>query len=136
MRALSQASFATVRRLMSRETFRYLSRRILLGYAVLQSLAGLETGHPGSGNLDGLLGVGVAADASLPILGLENAEAGNLHLLTLDKRGGDAVNLGIQSTLGILFAHAGTLGAGGDQFGFIHNNRNPLFYGKIFTSLT
>ena len=48
----------------------------LLGDAVLKSLAGLEAGNPGGGNLDGLLGVGIAADAGLTILGFENAEAG------------------------------------------------------------
>ena len=107
----------------------------LLGDAVLKSLAGLETGNPGSGNLDGLLGVGIAADAGLPILGFENAKAGDLNLIALDEGGGDSIDGGVQNTLGILLGQAGAFGTGGNQFGFIHNGI-PLFYGKIVTSLT
>ena len=114
---------------------KFVQTHSLLGNAVLEGLAGLEAGHPGSGNRDALLGVGVTADAGLPILGLENTKAGNLHLLTLHKSSGNGIDGGVQNTLGILLGQAGALGTGGNQFGFIHNG-NPLFYGKIVTSLT
>ena len=114
---------------------KFIQTHSLLGNAVLQSLAGLEAGHPGGGNLDGFLGVGVAADPRFPIFGFKDAKAGNLHLFSLDQSGGDGVNGGVQNPLGILFGQAGAFGTGGDQFGFIHNG-NPLFYGKIHISLT
>ena len=97
MRPLSQASLATVRRLISRETFRYLSSRILLYDGVLQSLAGLESGQLGSGNFNSFLGAGVAADASFTSLNLENAETGHIHLVALNQALGDAVDGGVDN---------------------------------------
>ena len=114
---------------------KFVQAHDLLGDAVLESFAGLEAGHPGSGDRNALLGVGVAADTGLTVLGFENTKAGDLNLIALNESGSDGIDSGVQNPLGILLGQAGAFGTGGNQFGFIHNGI-PLFYGKIVTSLT
>ena len=91
----------------------------LLRHDVLQSLACLEGGNAGSGDLDGFLGVGVAANAGFPLLGLEGAEAGDLHLVALYQSRGNGVNGGVDDPLGVLLGQAGALGGGSNQFSFV-----------------
>lgn len=46
--------------------------------------------------------VGVAANAGFPLLGLEGAEAGDLHLVALYQSRGNGVNGGVDDPLGVL----------------------------------
>jgi len=97
----------------------------LLRNDVLQSLGCLENRGLGSGDLDGLLGAGVAANASLTGLHFENAEAGNLHAVTGSQSAGDGVDGGAQNALCILLGQAGLLGNGSDEFSLVHDNISP-----------
>ncbi len=60
----------------------YAELLCLLRDGVLQSLAGLELGNAGSGDLDLFLGAGVAAHAGSALLDVESAEANEGDLLT------------------------------------------------------
>ena len=98
----------------------------LLSDDVLQSLAGLENGQAGSGDLDGLLGPGIAANASFALLCLEDAEAGDLDLVALNQSGLDGLEGSVDDALCVLLGHAGLLGNCCDDFGLVHSYR-PLF---------
>ena len=110
-RPASQASLATVRRLIKREIFKYLSRShffisspcakgckkrtrntpgpptrrmlLLVVDSVLQCLASLEGRGLGSGNLDLLVGAGIPAGAGAALADLEGAKAHQLDLVAL-----------------------------------------------------
>ena len=73
----------------------------LLCDLVLQRLAGLEDGHGGGGDLDGLAGLGVDALAGIALLRLEGAEAGELDLVARGHGGGDGVKGGEDGLLGL-----------------------------------
>ena len=71
----------------------------LLRDGVLQSLAGLELGNAGSGDLNLFLGAGVAAHAGSALLDVESAEANEGDLLTGLESGGDGVERGVDGLL-------------------------------------
>ena len=89
--------------------------------SVLKSLAGLEHGSLGSGNLDGFLGLGVAAHASLAALQLEGAKANQLHLVALCDGFLDGIDDGGESLFCILLGQAGLCGDLGYEFSLVHN---------------
>ena len=64
--------------------------------------------------------MGIAANAGFPLLGLEGAEAGDLHLVALYQSRGNGVNGGVDDPLGVLLGQAGALGGGSNQFSFVH----------------
>ena len=74
----------------------------LLGHRVLQGLAGLENRNLGGGNLDGFLGLGVAADALGAALHLKGTEAHQLNLVALGQAVGNDLNGRVDGGLGIL----------------------------------
>src|SRR5690606_26757203 len=100
-RPASQTSFASVRRLMIRDTFRNLSIRMKtapytktgprcrvrpnrLGLsALLQLLARAEGRHLARRNLDRLTGLGVATRTGSPVANLKRAEADERDLASL-----------------------------------------------------
>ena len=92
----------------------------LLGDGVLQSLAGLENGQLGSGDLDLFLGAGVAANAGGASLGLERAKTDQLDLLTLSQGLGDDFQRSADNGLGVLLGQAGLFGNGSNEFSLIH----------------
>ena len=65
--------------------------------------------------------MGVAANACFTLLGLEDAKAGQLDLLTCDEGSGDGVDGCVQNALCVLLADASTLSGCCDEFGFIQN---------------
>ena len=99
----SQASFATVRRLMIRETFKNLSKRILAVQAILQVLGSGEACGLGRLDPDGFAGAGVLTLSGGSFLHFKGAEACDLHLLTCGKgicdRGDHSVDSGIRLRL-------------------------------------
>ena len=84
MRSESQASLATVLLLISRETFRNLSRRIyLLVKLILENLGCGESSLLRCGNLDGLAGLGVTSLSLGNYFNLKGTESDKLNLVTL-----------------------------------------------------
>ena len=90
--------------------------------SVLESLAGLEHGSLGSGDLDGFLGLGVAAHASLAALQLEGAEADQLDLVTLGDGFLHGIDDGGESLFCVLLGQAGLGGDLSDEFSLVHNS--------------
>ena len=106
----------------------------LFSHSVLQSLAGLEHGHLGSGDLDNFLGTGVTAGAGSAGLDLERTEANQLDLVAFLQSGGNGVQgSGDSSLSGPLGKFSGS-GHGGGQVRFVYeeippeNNLNSLFF--------
>ena len=92
----------------------------LFSHSVLQSLAGLEHGHLGSGDLDNFLGTGVTAGAGSAGLDLERTEANQLDLVAFLQSGGNGVQSSGDSSLSVLLGNLSGSGHGGDQFSFVH----------------
>ena len=92
----------------------------LFSHSVLQSLAGLEHGHLGSGDLDNFLGTGVTAGAGSAGLDLERTEANQLDLVAFLQSGGNGVQGSGNSSLSVLLGNLSGSGHGGDQFSFVH----------------
>ena len=93
----------------------------LLGDLVLQSLASLENGNAGSGNLDGFLGSGVTAGTSFTLLGFEAAETNQLDLIAVCQSVSDGVDGSVQSLFSVLLGQAGLNGHFCDEFSLVHN---------------
>src|SRR6056297_745630 len=91
---------------------------------VLEALTGAEAGGLGGRDLDGLTGARITAHASLPLLGLERAEARNLHARTLLEGLGDHALVGrkqsIHGTRGVSLRHASAVGKRVHEFGLVH----------------
>ena len=102
------------------------THRKLLADDVLQSLTSLENGLTGSGDLDGLLGAGIAAHASFTGLHFEDTEAGHLNLVALSQAAGDSFESSVDNALCVLLGQTCVLCNCCDEFGFIHSGL-PLF---------
>ena len=89
---------------------------------VLESLAGLEDGNTGSGDLDGFLGLGVAAHAGITALELKGAKANELNLVALLDSIGNGFHNGGQSLFSVLLGQAGLAGDLSNEFGLVHNS--------------
>ncbi|CAN4016103.1 Defence against restriction A C-terminal domain-containing protein, partial [Dysosmobacter welbionis] len=88
--------------------------------------AGLEHGHYRSGDLNGLLGLGVAAHAGGTLLDLEGSKAHQLHLVAVFQGGSDGVKRGGHNSLGLLLGNVGRSGDRIDEFSFVHGCYPPI----------
>src|SRR3954469_16628719 len=95
-------------------------RRGSAGDGRLERGRGLEARHRGRGDLDRLAGLGVAALARVALPRLEGAETGDLDLLARGDLGGDGVDDGGQSALGVGLAEARRVGDGLDELVLLH----------------
>ena len=111
--------------------FRIRAISKLLGNGVLQSLAGLEHGQLGSGDLDLFLGAGIAADAGSASLGLEGAKANQLDLLALSQGLGDDFDGSADNGLSVLLGQTGLLGNGGNEFSLINSKFPPKYFSPV-----
>ena len=90
-----------------------------------------DEGHLGGGDLDALLGLGVAADALGAALHLKGTEAHQLNLVALGQAVGNDLNGRVDGGLGILLGQAGLLGGRIDQFSLIHiDNSSCVYWGN------
>lgn len=97
-------------------------KRKLLVHAVLQGLAGLESGSLGSGDLHSLASAGIAGGAGGTVHNFEAAEAHDLHLFTGGQGLGHGLGEGGQNLLGVLLGESGFFGNSVYQFSFIHSD--------------
>ena len=92
----------------------------LLRHGVLERLAGLEHRHHGSRDLNGLLGLGVAADAGGALFHLEGAKAHQLDLVAFLQGSGDGVQSSGDDSLGFLLGDLGGSSDRVDEFSLVH----------------
>src|SRR5699024_2997469 len=119
MRAASHASFATVRRLIRRDTFKYLSSLTLLRvHLIPQRLAGLEYRDGRRSDRDLLAGARVVARARSALPGLKRAEAAHLQLVAGCEHVSHGGEHSIDRLFRIFFGKAGFFRDKRDEFAF------------------
>src|SRR5439155_5470049 len=87
---------------------------------VLERLAGLELRRLRCGDLDRLAGLGIASGARLPCGNGERAEARDVDLVAVTKRGDDVVEDGVDRPLGLPLRQIQLAGHRLDQVGLGH----------------
>ena len=88
---------------------------------ILQSFAGLESGALGGSDLNGLLGLGVAAGASAAGLYFKGTKADQGNLVISLQSIGDGGENGIHSQTGILLGQPCVLGNGFYELNLVHS---------------
>ena len=88
---------------------------------VLQRLSGLERGRFGSGDLHGLLGLGVEPCPRRPLHDLKGPEADQLDFIAALEGVTHGGGKGVQRGLAVFFGQAAFFSHNGDQFTFVHD---------------
>ena len=88
---------------------------------VLQRLSGLERGRFGSGDLHGLLGLGIEPCPCRPFPDLEGPEPHQLDFIAALEGVPHGGGKSVQRGLAVFFGQAAFFSHNGDQFTFVHD---------------
>src|SRR6185503_9237580 len=103
-----------------RRSCRRFSRSIRVVDHILQFLAGLEVRNLLGGNFHARAGLGISADARLPLARTKTAESADLDLIGISQRAHDAVEDRLHDNLGFLTGRFHYPGDLFNQIGFCH----------------
>ena len=98
----------------------FIQQKKLLCNCVLKGLAGFESGNTGCRDADLFLGSGIAAYASIALLGLKRAKTYELDLVALNKSFGNCFESSVDCLLAVFLGKTSFCCNSSNEFGFVH----------------